>query len=1280
MRLSSFFFLVVVVTTAQAYTILSERDNLVSINNALRQNKTITLRCTRSDFGVPLNLTVLSSVDNSSIPVQINVSATDITYDTQIPGYVPRHGRLERVQCCLARDGSRYNPENPAPEPTFSDFNGVENQTWSGGTSLQAVHDAHQYSLQEYRPPTARKLQFLGIALGGLLLVNEFFCFMKCPGKVDKWDPSLFDDFKNQSNNRLALLEQQNLAAQAWQNATNDNIVRLTLGLSDVRDTFATLNSTVGLLQERTSVNEQMFNASRVAIENEIGYMRSSLVGVNQAVANVTSFVTQLVGAQNDTLRLAMNYTERSLQNVQSTLTDMQNALLDRITKADERLRSLTDLVFRLSGQVREAVLNFEAQRCLTRKIQARIEDIQNEGLYVPFLENLGQQPASSLGPYRAVLIDAINLRYGFTFSGSYYLRRKIFTLECDTGFYLNRASDAMSWRDILENLGPLNCDPLQFGDCSCWITITSKQCATNQSKITSGILNSSLAFDLNASMCTSAISNDAVVTITSPNGILDYLRGQCLAEPFLTNTSAVLGGTLVAATYSVPHRSDMCDMILNKVFSNSQLNFVALMFDHWSNAYGIAVTRKDVYSRIVDGILPLNLTIKEEQFTRLKNGQPARCWNSYFMTYSTDWLPVYLFSNPRLSNTVSMKIGNGNVTTKTSDVSISQPYSFLLPSEPRIIGNPYSTTAVYDVDYEDFPLGATASGRLGKATYPMVPYSNMTNNLTAWRWWWGVDFEHNLGDNTAELYKRNVTGGFCDRIDYVTTSSWCALKDRFFFFQRNNTLVANAYDEVLQVTLTIPQGTVIANTFSDCPVAEVTPISGTQTMVKLSNNQAVPIVVAIVESGACSRTFPSITVGAGLSYEHLVPVCSTGNGQVFLTVSKYVGSDLEACASISGLNVTVNRAVLLNVRGVPDLRYVNEFTITDVDRLATSNALATSEIYRLLGTTLVAMLEGFQAATIVLPNKTYADVSGILYDLNQTQYATFERLANLTGRSQFNLTALSAPYQAQLDDINLRQAELNKRFSEQLANLTARVGNTTDIIQNLQTLLGAYQALQNAVVDAERNTTASLQRLLGNISASLTQLTQKDSTGFNLFSALGDVIEDVVDGTIDIGSDVGKVFYKLAKGIVDLAEKGAKGFLGIGAGLFKSLSNIATGLTYLIVVGFAVYMIYRCRQMNKKKKAAKAAKASPAPAPSPPPKPEATAKVTPAPAPAAKATPTPVASTKAGTDLPEKRSLLREEDEEEEEDEDDDNEFLSTSSWNPSRLHTSAVVYRRSS
>lgn len=1212
---ASVLLLVLCISSVCGYRIISERNSIRSINNALRQNKTITLECSRSDFAAPINLTVLNDITNASTPVQINVSATDITYTRHIAGYVPRAGVLEPVECCLARDNSRYNPVQPPS--SFDDLAGEENQTWGGGQSIQAVHDAHHFGLQSHAlSPMARKPKFLGILFGGLLLANEFACFMKCPGKVDPWDPSSFNEFVNAANNRTAALEADAAAARIWRDAITNTTTALTLAYNDTISLFQATNESIALLRERTEVNEKMFNLSRQAIDTEIGYVRTSLSGTNEAIVNLSSYISTLVGAQNSTLQSAMNFTRAAVLNVERTLNDLQNALVDRITNLDTRMRSLNDLVFRLSGQVREAVLNFEVRRCLTRKIQARALEIENEGTYVPFIEDMGAQPSASLGPYRSILIDSVVLRYGFFSSGSFFLRRKVLTLECDTGFVLNRASDAMSWRDILDNMGPVNCDPLQFGSCSCWITINSKRCATNETHIKSNAMNSSLGFELNATFCTAAISTELTETITSPTGILDHFRGQCLNEPFLANSTGTLAGTLMPVTYSVPHRSSICGMTLNSIFGGSENNFVDTLFSHWSRGYALALTRKDVYSRIIDGRLPQNMTVYEDPFVT-RNGVDMRCWTTNFMTYAADWLPVYVFKNPVMSNRVSMRIGTSNVTTQTSDVLASQPYNFALETQIRVIGNPFSTTGIYDVSAEDVSLSETGAGRLGTPTYAMVPFANMTNNLTAWRRTWNVPFKHDQGLDTASLYFRNVSGAFCTAQTAVTGGSFCDFKDYFFVYERNNTMVANAYEEKILVTLTIPEGTVVTNEFSECPVAEITPISGTVTMVKLSNNQATPVVVAIVESGACTRTLPSITIGAGLVYEHLVPLCSTGNGQVALTVSKYVGGDLESCAAITGLNVTVNRVALVAVRGVPDLKYVHETSVTEVDRTALAIAKTQAELFDLMGLFMVRVVSTIQSVTVVLPNQTYTDFTNLLTSLNKTSQDAFDRLANDSARAAFNLTALTEPYYEELANISLRQAASQADFAAALLSLRSQIVNVSSVVELLNQSLANYQATQDRLLDIERNFTAALVNFAGNVSASLTQVTRKDSLGFNFITALGGVIEDVVDGTIDLTSDVGSALYGLAKGIVKLAEKGVTGILGIPAKLMSGLTGAATGIVYLALLAGGTYMAYKCSIRNKKKRAAKEAAAKKTDAPTPKPAPAAAA-AKPAPAPAA--------------------------------------------------------------
>jgi hypothetical protein len=1168
------------VAAATAYTIKSQNTAITSINGRLTQNKTITLTVSRSDFGVPINLTVINDVTNASTSVQINTSATDIVYTTQVRGYVPRDGRLEVMECCLARDPDRYDPGNDTLVPEFGDTSGSFNSTWGGGNSIQAVHDEHRFSLQSHLSlaPTRRRLQFVLGALGALAFINMFQCFINCPRRPDTWDPTLFDNYKNASDERMRRIEENNRAAQLWQNNVTSSVTNLNLAYNQSIRLYQELNTTLQLTRERQETTEQMLNITTNMIERELDYVRRDLTGVNLGILNISTYMASLVGAQNDSLRLAMNYTRAAIVNVESTLNMMFRALMDRIINTDVRMRSLTDLVYRVSGQVREALLELEAHRCLTRKAQQRLQEISDEGLYVPFLNDVGQPPASSLGPYRSVLVERALLRYGYFQSGTYYLRRKTLTLECDTAFYLDRSSDAMSWRDVLDNLGPSTCDPLEFGSCRCWVVINSQRCATNQSTILSNALNRTFDFTLNATWCTGSITNELSETVLTPNALLTHFGTQCTNEAFLAGSKGVVSGTLIPVTYSLDHHSHICDMNLASVFSGNHSNFVETIFDHWSRGYALSLRRKDVYSRVVDGTIPLNMTIVPDPFTRRGNME-MRCWKAYFMVYSAEWLPVYRFSDPVMSTTVSMRIGTSNITTKTSDVFSSQPYNFVLEPALKMVGNPFSTTTVFDIVDDELSLAETATTRKGMATYPMVPFLNSTT-LAFWRYWHGVDFDHREGLNVPELSKRSVSGGFCTGAATVGAGSWCTRKDRFFFFQRNNTLVANAYDEKYDVTLVIPEGTVVANQFSDCPVAEVTPISGTTTMVKLANTQATPVVVAIAETGACSRTLPNINIAAGLTYEHLVPLCSTGNGVVLLTVSKYVGLDLEPCATITGLNVTVNRNTLVNSRGVPDLRYVNERSAVEVDRAAFATAQAQTDLLALMGRIVLATFTGLQSISVVVPNSTFLDMKQLLTDINSTSNAAYTRYLNDSSRTGLNLTNITAEFNARIQDLAAQQAAALQSYQTQLQDYANIIVNVSSVNAMLNASLALYVQTQNQLVASENRTTAALQTLLGNVSASLTQLTAPNSMGFNLFSALADVVEDAVDGTVDLTLGIGDALVRLGTGLVKLAVKAGTSLLGNIMDVLKSVMAIGTLVLYVVLL----FMAFKYRKELKEK------------------------------------------------------------------------------------------------
>lgn len=1230
-------------TIAHGATIVSERLNLIAQDGKLYQNKTLTVQCSRSDFGTPVNLTITNSVTNVTSYVIINCSSPRITYlgGTSPQAYIPRDGRLQSMEYCMSRDFYRH--ESLVPEVNHTE-GGTFDSWGNGGLSLQSHNPDHHWSLkmqprepqphtdhftfkQRYRlngrllrplenrdihphvamPRPHHVSRLLGFGFRSAVALIGFaggiaggFLGAELSGRGGSGlDPAYFENFRAKAEGYIKDLQAANNATQQWQNQTTGLLTNLTLAYEDSKVLYDQIGREFNITRDNLENQQAIFNATSRALDAEIADSRSRTDNLYNTVLNLSSVIDELTGAGNQTLQRAMNYTRSSFQSATDAMYAIRDALVERMANTDSRLRALARMVNQVTGSVREAIIKLQTLRALTRLAQLSLYDLANEGTYTPFLSDLGQQPAEDLGFYRSVLIDSVRTHYGWTNGGNYYLRTSMFVLECDITFILARVEDFMTWREALDNIGPPGCNKSLTGDCACWMTVQSSYCTSNESMVNSTMVNNTRYLVLNSTYCTSSVTYDANQTFYAAQDILDYFGTKCTDEPILTNTYAVISSTIFTVSYYMRQDNTVCSMLVNIVFM-TQPNYVWSIFYFWELGYGEMVRKKDIYSHYLDGLIPNNLTIVEEPFVR-RDSIDMSCWTAYYMAYSTDWLPVYRYINPVVNTSVSVAI-NGTTVLTTSDVLVATPTNFILEAEMRVTGNPVSSSSVYDIPENELSLTPTAQSRLGKPTYPMVP-CEACNNLTYWRSINGIPFDHRFGNTMAEYFKRNVSSNFCNGTSKSGEGTWCTRKDNFFFYLNGSALVAEPYSATYLVTVIVPEGQVVANQFSECPVVSIDPMSGSWTQVHLFNPTGQSIRVAVVETGDCTRSFLDINIGSGKTYEHLVPTCVAGSGQVAMTVSRYIGSELTSCENITGLNVTVDRTNLIELRAVPDTRYVNERSVTEVDNTAYSLAETMRSILDLLGGMVVTNYASLQSITVQVPDEVYVNYSSILAQIKLIANQTEARLINDTARAVFNLTNITQPF---YDRITSNIAALNgiiDLYNTTLTTYKGRVVNVTDVLQLLEYALSNATYYQNRLVESTENMTLALIAFAGNVSH---QLRNRGSLFGDLLSGLKDAFEEAKDGVewlgeggIDLVTDVAKFIYETGK----KASEGFWSFLGSGFGIASAVGTLISYILFMCIGVIACYFCYRNRKRLKKLAASKKEDKETPPAPPPKPK-----------------------------------------------------------------------------
>jgi hypothetical protein len=794
----------------------------------------------------------------------------------------------------------------------------------------------------------------------------------------------------------------------------------------------------------------------------------------------------------------------------------------------------MNSLIRTVASMIQEVRLNSAQKREITRLTQIALANITDAGQYIPFLTDLGQPAAITLGPYGNIVIDDVTILYISSISGTKYATSVDVVLKCDTSYLLSQPLGWTTYRDILLSLGPIGCVEETEGSCQCWLEVTHKSCVAVTNMQTNPLWLGPNTTSLNSSLwCAGSLTTIPTVTIEDGQTPLDYFENLCTNEPLVAGTNYKVVSNVLSRYYNIAYDTTYCvnnDLIT--LFEGTTLDLISITFQIFQGSYVISTVLLGSYAAYVDGVIPADLSTEDQPFARIQ-GQDAECINAAFMSYSSTYVPVYKLTNPRIQATVTTAVNN--VSFIDTQLTITIPEGFLLPAGQLIVGNVLGST-VYDVDANDISVGPTASSREGTVAYAGCLYNNSANcTLAAWKTRFEEDFNAFEGDNVVSFYARavNRTTGLCIGPNLAAEGNLCDIMTNYYVSLNTQLeeMVFEPRTASYTAQLTLPNGVLIQSQTSICPIANVIPTSGAATTLSLYNPTASAITCAVVITGACPATYSQVAVATGGSRSILINSCE--EGAINATVFKYVGIDLVACSNASNLDVSTNRSYVIDNIQLPDTFYVKQQSSTIADPVAVGVSAVQSQTLGLLLQLITANLMVFNNTNIPVLQSSLDIYSNITSQINSIVNTTNGILIDDRNFSYSSVYDLESPYLATL-----------AFWNQQLFNST----NTTN------TLIGqlATNAAQGATLYAALNYTAVI---LINATANLNNATQE------FLSATGVFIQNVQKTFLDLSSTgLGGQFLS---SVVDLVKQGASdvvnGIESVAADVFNAITTIVT-------------------------------------------------------------------------------------------------------------------------
>jgi len=299
------------------------------------------------------------------------------------------------------------------------------------------------------------------------------------------------------------------------------------------------------------------------------------------------------------------------------------------------------------------------------------------------------------------------------------------------------------------------NCNPATPGLCQCWLTWQLTTCASS-----SGLATGSAFTDTNlwnGSLCIGSQSTQALQTIVNVTVLFANEATLCNTAPAISPGIFVYSNTS-AVKELVPYEASICSMDLATTFEGIS-NVISVEFAILEKSFQNSLVNLDFYSNYIDGQMPDDISFVDNPFT-YRNGVPSDCLTGYYMAYSNVSLPVYELSNPTTATAVVTVTVDG-VALNTSNILLSVPdINILGNGQIRLIGNPLSTTFVYDAPQTSISFGSNPRERSNKLTYAMF-CNNSCMTLACWKSCWQTNpnattiFDHTRGSVVPLEYKR---------------------------------------------------------------------------------------------------------------------------------------------------------------------------------------------------------------------------------------------------------------------------------------------------------------------------------------------------------------------------------------------------------------------------------------------------------------------------------------------------------------------------------------------
>lgn len=1178
------------VIDVRSFKIISSYMQANQVNNFLTQNNTVTVLCEEGDQNKDFEY-LSQNTDGTQSTVVFSCKYPQHIYTINIVGYIPQAARNAYITQCTSDNLAQYNTTQITPQ-TPEGLPGARGASVSNNHTRGNGSDPLTFILRDDNDvwnAIGCSLPLAGLFSGcDKVGYQEYEEFQKTVANITAAQRIANGILSNQTGLILDYLQLVQASLEQVARYQNDTTTALDL-----------LTNSSAYQQRQIDLFSENVGRDQLALANRVTLTQESMI----ALASQFQMYEQATGsAFNSTMRqfaTQVSFLSEQMNNLSTLAYDNQQ---DASAKFGYVSSAMSGIKQGLEYTISKTALRVPLQVLAHQKIK---EWATSNPPFSVFITDIGTPPGD---PYNlpaglaTFTIEAAILSYVYNVSGNPFAVVTTIQYTCSGLFLAYNPPIIVGWQSLFNTFGPPSCNDTQQGPNFCNCTGQIIEIGCNMPVTLTPVVDiapaSKTAWDQRTLPVLSTPVICSTTPVTLPNIIPRNLirsgddftlfqqllceRGLWFSEPTYNVNSAFLRsgpipaqyvpsactGNVAAALAPPPNTADV-----------TTFNIFYIMVTLFQNAYTYSISGYGSRFSQITGQIPNNMTYLPTGFDRTALGPVATCITAVIAAYNTDeFLDVYRIDPTETIVDFGVTVNGQNYRTNQTlnSAQVTNEAQGLLPKAGTyLVGDSTDWSQFFwNIPPDQVVVSSDAIQREGTIVYPITADKNIFS-IEAWVAANGVPFNHAAGANSASLWKVPMVcttiGGLqncqCQsNAPQFNAGPWCTFFQSWqaIFPSSNPAVVLYSALDLVQITVGVPQGELIAVKGSACPILTSSLSRFNQITLFLYNNLAQNNEIIVVQTGSCAKTTP-FTMSPKTTSAFFVDFCPlTPPGQKEIITFLYTpgtGQYFPCNTTFDGTIIPSNPTTFQGAGSLNMTETLRGMTTTNV-------ALAMQEISNALLSLAMSNLNtmAITFALVGLPIFNNSDIAA-LYNIN------YDALANITGglskdivdnaNNQYN-------YTNQITDLSRLISDALSKTHE--ANADARAA-TQIVIDNIAKGAATLQQIanNNRQLDQVLNTTRPLIDAMLAAGFGENPNALDGVTGF--FDALAGAPESV-------GKEAGKALVSLAGSVGDVVS----GFFGTTlGGIFVPIIIIVFMVAAAAVAAFVAY--YFCSVVPAQKR-----------------------------------------------------------------------------------------------